>query len=137
MKNIKTSATYIIFPTLRSFWFFPRRTALQRNFFISKYTVCEEIEQGRRCPVCGEARYAERGSKSRVPKKTVKYFPLTPRLQRLYMSPYISAQMRWHAQRSVEDPEYIRHPADGEAWKAFDEEFPQFASEMRNVSDLD
>ncbi|CAM8951129.1 unnamed protein product [Rhodiola kirilowii] len=85
------------------------------------------------CPVCGEARYAERGSKSRVPKKTVKYFPLTPRLQRLYMSPYISAQMRWHAQRSVDDPDYIRHPADGEAWKAFDEEFPQFASEMRNV----
>ncbi|CAM8948286.1 unnamed protein product [Rhodiola kirilowii] len=67
------------------------------------------------CPVCGEARYAECGSKSRVPKKTVKYFPLTPRLQRLYMSPHISAQMRWHAQRKVDDPEYIRHPADGES----------------------
>ncbi|CAM8900232.1 unnamed protein product [Rhodiola kirilowii] len=40
------------------------------------------------CLVCGEARYAKRGSKSRVPKKTVKYFPLTPRLQRLYMSPH-------------------------------------------------
>ncbi|CAM8895576.1 unnamed protein product [Rhodiola kirilowii] len=41
--------------------------------------------------------------------------------------------MCWHAQRSVDDPKYIRHPADGESWKAFDEEFPQFASEMRNV----
>ncbi|CAM8885029.1 unnamed protein product [Rhodiola kirilowii] len=41
--------------------------------------------------------------------------------------------MRSHAQRSVDDPEYIRHPSDGEAWKTFDEEFPQFASEMRNV----
>ncbi|KAL9662977.1 hypothetical protein QQ045_027813 [Rhodiola kirilowii] len=39
------------------------------------------------CPVCGEARYDERGSKSRVPKKTIKYFPLTLRLQCLYMSP--------------------------------------------------
>ncbi|CAM8954162.1 unnamed protein product [Rhodiola kirilowii] len=29
------------------------------------------------CPVCGEARYAECGSKRRVSKKTVKYFPLT------------------------------------------------------------
>ncbi|CAM8997024.1 unnamed protein product [Rhodiola kirilowii] len=67
------------------------------------------------CPVCGEARYAERGSKSRVPKKTVKYFPLTPRLQCLYMSPYISTQMRWHSQRCVNDLEYIRHPTDGEA----------------------
>ncbi|CAM8959545.1 unnamed protein product [Rhodiola kirilowii] len=41
--------------------------------------------------------------------------------------------MRWHAQRKVDDPEYIRQPADGESWKAFDEEFPQFVSEMRNV----
>ncbi|KAL9669519.1 hypothetical protein QQ045_007066 [Rhodiola kirilowii] len=67
------------------------------------------------CPVCGEARYAERGSKSKVPKKTVKYFPLTPRLQCLYMSPYILAQMRWQSQRCVDDLEYIRHPTDGEA----------------------
>ncbi|CAM8934267.1 unnamed protein product [Rhodiola kirilowii] len=52
---------------------------------------------------------------------------------RLYMSPHISAQMHWHAQRKVDDPEYIRHHPDGESWKAFDEEFPQFASEIRNL----
>ncbi|CAM8914149.1 unnamed protein product [Rhodiola kirilowii] len=67
------------------------------------------------CPVCGEGRYRENESKSKVPKKTLKYFPLTPRLQRLYMSPDIAAHMKWHALRNVDDPEYIRHQADGES----------------------
>ncbi|CAM8986765.1 unnamed protein product [Rhodiola kirilowii] len=65
--------------------------------------------------MCGEGRYVENKSKSKVPKKTLKYFPLTPRLQRLYMSPDIADQMRWHAMRNVHDPEYIRHPANGES----------------------
>ncbi|CAM8999536.1 unnamed protein product [Rhodiola kirilowii] len=85
------------------------------------------------CPVCGSPRYAQRGSKSKVPKKTVKYFPLTRRLQRLYMTPHIAGQMRWHADRKVNDKEYIRHPADGESWKTFDKDYPEFASEIRNV----
>ncbi|KAL9687763.1 hypothetical protein QQ045_032170 [Rhodiola kirilowii] len=84
-------------------------------------------------PVCGEPRYAQRGSRSDVPKKTVKYFPLTPRLQRLYMTPHTARQMRWHAVRKVNVDEYIRHPADGESWKTFDKDYPEFASEIRNV----
>ncbi|CAM8956313.1 unnamed protein product [Rhodiola kirilowii] len=41
--------------------------------------------------------------------------------------------MRWHANRNETDPEYIRHPADGESWQNFDKKFPEFASEIRNV----
>ncbi|CAM8979379.1 unnamed protein product [Rhodiola kirilowii] len=93
----------------------------------------KEFKDQLSCPVCGEARYTQFGSKSKVPKKTVKYFPLTPRLQRLYMSPHIASQMRWHANRNETDPEYIRHPADGESWQNFDKKFPEFASEIRNV----
>ncbi|CAM8941158.1 unnamed protein product [Rhodiola kirilowii] len=52
---------------------------------------------------------------------------------RMYMSPHISGQMRWHAERDVNDPDYIRHLADGEAWKKFDSDYPEFASEIRNV----
>ncbi|KAL9687373.1 hypothetical protein QQ045_031774 [Rhodiola kirilowii] len=85
------------------------------------------------CPVCGEPRYAQRGSRSGVPKKTVKYFPLTPRLKRLYMTPHTAGQMRWHAVRKVNVDEYIQHPADGESWKTFDKDYPEFASEIRNV----
>ncbi|CAM8940919.1 unnamed protein product [Rhodiola kirilowii] len=76
--------------------------------------------------MCGEGRYRENESKSKVPKKTLKYFPLTPKLQRLYMSPDIAAHMRWRALRKVDDPEYIRHPADGESCQIFDKEYPEF-----------
>ncbi|KAL9667125.1 hypothetical protein QQ045_001474 [Rhodiola kirilowii] len=41
--------------------------------------------------------------------------------------------MRWHTDRKVNDEEYIRHPADGESWKTFDKDYPEFASEIRNV----
>ncbi|CAM8934566.1 unnamed protein product [Rhodiola kirilowii] len=85
------------------------------------------------CPVCGEERYTTFGNERKVPKKTIKYFPLTPRLQRLYMSPDLSRHMRWHAEQNVDEPDYIRHPADGESWQTFDKEFPDFANEKRNV----
>ncbi|KAL9674165.1 hypothetical protein QQ045_030435 [Rhodiola kirilowii] len=39
----------------------------------------KEFKNHLSCPVCGEARYTKCGSKSKVPKKTVKYFPLTRR----------------------------------------------------------
>ncbi|CAM8901485.1 unnamed protein product [Rhodiola kirilowii] len=41
--------------------------------------------------------------------------------------------MRWHANRNKTDPEYIRHPANGESWQNFDKDFPEFASEIINV----
>ena len=41
--------------------------------------------------------------------------------------------MRWHAVREVHDEDLMVHPADGEAWKHIDREFPHFASEVRNV----
>ncbi|CAM8895538.1 unnamed protein product [Rhodiola kirilowii] len=40
----------------------------------------KELKDQLSCPVCGEARSTQFRSKSKVPKKTVKYFPLTPRL---------------------------------------------------------
>ncbi|KAL6203163.1 hypothetical protein ACLB2K_026866 [Fragaria x ananassa] len=41
--------------------------------------------------------------------------------------------MRWHADRELHDEDTLIHPADGEAWKHIDREFPHFASEVRNV----
>ncbi|CAM8883173.1 unnamed protein product [Rhodiola kirilowii] len=84
------------------------------------------------CPVCQEPRYAFVEGNSRTPKRTVRYFPLTPRLQRLYMSETIAKEMQWHGERRVEKGK-IRHPADGEAWQDFNTEFPEFANEIRNV----
>ncbi|KAL9683796.1 hypothetical protein QQ045_021221 [Rhodiola kirilowii] len=86
--------------------------------------------------VCGEGRYRENESNNKVPKKTLKYFPLTPILQRLYMSPDIVAHMRWHALKNVEDPDYNRHPADGESWQLFDKEYTEFSTVISTISDF-
>ena len=48
------------------------------------------------------------------------------------MSPKMAEQMRWHATEANPDGK-MRHPRDGDAWKAFDGEFPDFASDPRNV----
>jgi hypothetical protein len=40
--------------------------------------------------------------------------------------------MRWHTDDCTNDGE-LRHPADGEAWKAFDNSYPDFSADNRNV----
>ncbi|CAM8931991.1 unnamed protein product [Rhodiola kirilowii] len=42
------------------------------------------------CPVCHESRYVGVEGTSRTPKRVVRYFPLTPRLQHLYKSEIIA-----------------------------------------------
>ena len=66
------------------------------------------------------------------PAKVVWHFPLKPRLQRLYMCSKTVELMRWHdEERVIHD--LLRYPADGEAWKHFDERYPDFSSEARNI----
>nr|MCH9869342.1 hypothetical protein [Serratia marcescens] len=88
------------------------------------------------CKFCNETRYktvdsTKRSSKPR-PKKTMRYFPLTGRLQRLYMSTATAKHMTWHRDVPRSDG-VLSHPADGEAWKDLDEKYPLFAAEPRNV----
>ncbi|XP_021764701.1 uncharacterized protein LOC110729279 [Chenopodium quinoa] len=63
--------------------------------------------------------------------KVMRYFPLIPRLKRLYMSSKTVEDMRWHFNRK--DDKILRHPADGEAWKKFDEKYIEFAADPRSV----
>ncbi|CAN6707929.1 unnamed protein product [Malus baccata var. baccata] len=67
-----------------------------------------------------------------IPQKVMRYLPLKPRLQRLYMSMHTATDMRWHKEGRVND-NVMRHPADGEAWKEFDRMYPDFAADPRNV----
>jgi hypothetical protein len=48
------------------------------------------------------------------------------------MSQKTASHMKWHADMRTKDG-VLRHPADGEAWKSFDERYPQFAFDPRNV----
>ncbi|KAJ8761260.1 hypothetical protein K2173_001316 [Erythroxylum novogranatense] len=60
------------------------------------------------------------------------YFPLTPRLQRLYASDVTACHMRWHAEHDQEDG-VMRHPSYALAWKHFNETHVHFVVESRNV----
>nr|XP_027087916.1 uncharacterized protein LOC113709365 isoform X2 [Coffea arabica] len=93
----------------------------------------KENENFDTCPNlnCKEPRYKMAGS--RVPRKVLRYFPLKPRLQRLYTHKEIASDMRWHKEKCVHDDNIMRHPADSEAWKDFDRLHPDFAVDPRNV----
>nr|XP_028946890.1 uncharacterized protein LOC103415040 [Malus domestica] len=87
-----------------------------------------------KCPVCIELRFkmTSQNRKTKIPQKIMRYLPLKPRLQRLYMSMHTTTDMRWHKERRVND-DVMRHPADGEAWKEFDRMYPDFAADPRNI----
>ena len=86
------------------------------------------------CKFCDHARYRPQSINRQklMPYKKMYYFPLTPRLQRLYASEATDKSMRWHDDHFVEDGE-MRHCCDSPAWKHFNAMHPSFAAESRNV----
>ena len=92
-----------------------------------------EYESLEHCPICGESWYKVRGMGKKVPQKILRYFPLTPRLQRLFMSRHTATDMMWHHEKMIGADGILRHPADGTEWKEFDDIYPRFAEDPRNV----
>jgi hypothetical protein len=99
----------------------------------------KEHETKEKCPICNEPRYIlKKGPNeklrkfSRIPQKVLKYFPLGPRLKRLYSIPWIAEAMTWHARAEV-GVNLMRHPIDSAIWKAANIAHPEFAKETRNV----
>ena len=85
------------------------------------------------CLVCKESRYkVNHVSGMKIAHKVLHYFPLTPRLWRLYMSRKKVEDMRLYRNKHVDDG-ISRHPADSEEWKEFDLQHPEFALKPRNV----
>ncbi|XP_028949266.2 uncharacterized protein [Malus domestica] len=90
------------------------------------------------CHTCGVSKYTTevddtaQNSKKRIPRKVLTYFPITPRLQRLYMSRHTSEDMCRLGLSRPEDG-FLRHPADSFAWKQLDMKFPTFGGKIRNV----
>ncbi|XP_035547475.1 uncharacterized protein LOC109010280 [Juglans regia] len=86
------------------------------------------------CPKCGMSRWVTPTTKQKkIPHKVLRYFPLKPRLKRLFMSKKTAVSMRWHKEHRVEDSNVMRHPRDSVGWKEFDQEHISFASDARNV----
>ncbi|GJX01490.1 hypothetical protein Tco_0185403 [Tanacetum coccineum] len=73
------------------------------------------------CPVCKTSRWKDSNTLGKkVPKKVLCYFPIIPRLQRLYKSSHTAKEMTWHATGKCTEPDKMQHPVDGRAWKNFD-----------------
>jgi hypothetical protein len=84
---------------------------------------------------CGSSQYKPRNTTSKgsnKAEKQLRYFPLTPRLQRLFMSPYHAKDMTWHHFHKS-DNRVMVHPSGGEAWKEFNHVHLSFASDARNI----
>ncbi|XP_057995006.1 uncharacterized protein LOC131175297 [Hevea brasiliensis] len=73
-----------------------------------------------------------KNKRKKTPYKVLRYFPLKPRLQKLFMSSQVASDMRWHKEKRINDG-IMRHPADSLAWKSFNEQYGSFASDARNV----
>jgi hypothetical protein len=94
----------------------------------------EDHENDQHCPVCGFTRWkVNKEAKKKVPHKVLRYFPIIPRLQRLFMSKQRAQYARWHKEKRVSVQNEMSHPADGEAWKDFDETFKSFADDPRSL----
>ena len=88
----------------------------------------KDNESKKKCDVCGTSRY-EVGS-SRVPRKVLRYLPITNRLQRLYAHKNTAKLMQSHKPCTTGK---MVHPCDGEAWQQFDRDFPDFGNDRRNM----
>ncbi|KAM3319113.1 hypothetical protein P3S67_006313 [Capsicum chacoense] len=89
------------------------------------------------CSVCGTSRWksvgdASTNASSKIPSKVLRYFPLKPMLQRMFMCPETTVSMKWHANEQPNEGD-LRHPADGQAWKDFDHLYLDFSRDPRNV----
>jgi len=83
---------------------------------------------------CGHSCYKPRigMGKNLVANKKLRYFPITPRLQRLFMSQRTAGHMTWYQSYNTVDGVTV-HPSDNEAWKHFNSVHPHFSAESRNV----
>ncbi|XP_020963360.1 uncharacterized protein LOC110264992 [Arachis ipaensis] len=99
-----------------------------------------------RCKICGTSRWKQKTRRNSIVRinvvvkkkgkpqaaKVLRYFPLVPRLQRMFMSSKTSVDMLWH-KKGLNSDGFLRHPRDGEAWKAFDRRYTHFSVDPRSV----
>nr|XP_043633124.1 uncharacterized protein LOC122604302 [Erigeron canadensis] len=92
------------------------------------------------CPKCGASRY-ERKKQTKVsgnvtkngpPAKVLWYFPIIPRLKRLFASPKDAKLLRWHEEERKKDGK-LRHVVDSPQWRNIDHTFDEFRNEIRNI----
>jgi hypothetical protein len=101
------------------------------NFYMLYYLENVKLTE---CITCGHSRYKPRTGREKtlMAYKKLRYFPITPRLQRLFMSPRTAEHMTWHQSHDAVDG-VMMHLSDGEARKHFNSVHPHFSVKSRNV----
>ncbi|KAL6654637.1 hypothetical protein ACP70R_008102 [Stipagrostis hirtigluma subsp. patula] len=93
------------------------------------------------CPECGTSCYKRRNDwgddkvaskRKGPPRKVVWYFPIIPRLKRLFANKKEAQLLRWHKEGRKNDGN-LRHPADSAQWRNIDAKYRDFAQEVRNI----
>lgn len=93
------------------------------------------------CSVCGASRWKNKPDKTvltnkerkkATPKKVLQYFPIKPRLKRLFMHKETAIALRWHDEERIKDGA-LRHLADSAAWKEIDSKYKHIRSDSRNI----
>jgi hypothetical protein len=91
-------------------------------------------------PTSGESRWKNdeeatgtASTKKLYPHKTLRYFPVFPQLQILYIGDTTSSLMLWHKRDKIVSDGQMRHRADSIVWKHVDKMYPEFVSDHHNV----
>ncbi|XP_060181652.1 uncharacterized protein LOC132611243 [Lycium barbarum] len=101
----------------------PTNNIMTYSFYNSELVNCKFCAH----PRFKRSKHCRSKQKTNIPYKQMSYFPLTPRLQRLYASNATAKHMRWHSEHERDG--VMCHPSDAPAWKHFDQAYPCFASE--------
>jgi hypothetical protein len=101
------------------------------NFCMLYYLENAELIE---CMTCEHFRYKPRTGRGKtlMAYKKLRYFLITPKLQRLFMSLRTAEHMTWHQSHHAVVGVMV-HPSNGEAWKHFSSVHPHFSTKSRNV----
>ncbi|KAK9183250.1 hypothetical protein WN944_026400 [Citrus x changshan-huyou] len=96
----------------------------------------KDLEHANTCLKCGSSRWKveERTNKIHqgIPAKVLRYFPIIPRLKRMFGITELAKQLRWHQSHKSQDDK-MRHLVDSLAWETINRKWPSFALDPRNI----
>ncbi|XP_022869712.1 uncharacterized protein LOC111389093 [Olea europaea var. sylvestris] len=96
----------------------------------------KEFEHAELCPKCvardGKLKNGQKKIQKNIPAKVLRYFPIIPRLKRMFGIYEMSTQLRWNSNNKSSDSK-IRHPVDSLSWEMINRRWPDFASDPRNI----
>ncbi|XP_075486375.1 uncharacterized protein LOC142525980 [Primulina tabacum] len=96
----------------------------------------KELQDLDSCPKCGSSRWKIDKVTTKickgVPEKVLRYFPVIPKLKRIFKSTEKVEELIWHSKHKIQD-HMMRHRVDSVAWDTIDHKWPDFASNPRNL----